>query len=195
MKKYLLILAFCIPGFGLMAQSNTTVSYSVGLGVGDLGDYIGKASFRGITLDYRKLVKPNIGVGFSAGWNVFFEDLDRDTYIVENIAVTGKQYRYSNHFPILLSATYYHNPGSMFSPFGGLGFGPMYSIRRTDMNRLAYERMAWNLALQPELGVLLGSNEQNAVSVSVKYNHGFQAGNELEKSQSYFSFNLGVMFF
>ncbi len=195
MKKNILIILISCLSITAFSQSNTTVSYGIGFGTADLNDFISNTSFRGVSIDYRKLVQPNLGIGFTLGWNVFYEDLENDTYTIENISITGKQYRYGNYVPVMLAASYYHNPGETIVPFAGIGVGTIYSHRRTDMNRYQYQRTAWNFAFQPEIGVLISSNPDNAVSISAKYNHGFQAGNELDEAQSYLSLNIGLIFY
>ena len=97
----------------LQAQSNTYMTYSMGFGMGDLGNFISKTSFRGAAIDYRKLVQPNVGVGFNLGWNVFYEDKAFDTYTSGTESLSGRQFRYSNHIPMLLNADYYLNPGTV----------------------------------------------------------------------------------
>src|SRR5690348_6321176 len=135
MKKIIFIISFCFITVGAaFAQSNTTISYSVGFPVGDLSDYITNVSWRGVSLDFRKMVNPNIGVGFSTGWNVFYESMGRNTYTVDNQSLTGKQYRYSNHFPIYINPTYYLRPDDTVNPYFTLGIGTIYSLRNTDMN-------------------------------------------------------------
>jgi len=195
MKKTILILSFCFISFGaLMAQSNTTLSYSIGIPVGDLSDFIGQPSWRGVVLDFRKMINPNIGVGFSAGWNVFYEEMDRDTYTIDNISLTGKQFRYSNHIPLYVNPTYYLKPGDSMNPFFSLGIGTIYTLRNTDMNLYTYEQEAWNFALAPEVGLqyaLEGSGA--ALSVSAKFNYGFQSG-EINSAQSFVTINLGFAF-
>ena len=195
MKKIILILSFCFISFGaLMAQSNTTLSYSIGIPVGDLSDFIGQPSWRGVVLDFRKMINPNIGVGFSAGWNVFYEEMAKDTYTVDNISLTGKQFRYSNHIPLYINPTYYLKPGDSMNPFFSLGIGTIYTLRNTDMNLYTYEQEAWNFALAPEVGLqyaLEGSGA--ALSVSAKFNYGFQSG-EINSAQSFVTINLGFAF-
>ena len=64
MKKILLIAIFSVLGISVFSQTGiTALSYSMGFGTGDMHDYISKASFRGFTIDYRKLVQSNVGVG------------------------------------------------------------------------------------------------------------------------------------
>lgn len=194
MKKILIITSFCFLTAGaLFAQSNTTLSYSMGFTVGDLSDYIQQASFRGITLDYRKMINPNVAVGFSAGWNIFYEEKDRATYILDNQSLTGKQYRYSNHVPLYINPTYYLKPGETVNPFFTLGVGTIYSKRNTDMNLYTYELDAWNFALAPEAGIQYSIDDATAISISGKFNYGFQAG-ELDTAQSFFTLNVGFSF-
>lgn len=195
MKKIFLITAICLCSVGaLYAQSTTSVYYSVGFATGDLSDYISQPSFRGIGLDYNKMIQPNIGVGFSIGWNVFYEDKPYDTYTVDNVSLSGKQYRYSNHWPMLLSGSYYLKPGEAINPFVGLGVGTIYTLRNTNMNLYTVELDAWNFALQPQVGVQFSVDDATAITLIAKYNNAFQAGGELDTDQSYFTINLGFAF-
>lgn len=194
MKKIILILSFCFISVGaLVAQSSTTLSYSIGFPVGDLSDFIQQPSWRGITLDYRKMVNPNIGVGFSAGWNVFFEEMDRDTYTIDNQSLTGKQFRHSNHIPLYINPTYYLKPGESMNPFFSLGIGTIYTLRNTDMNLYTLEQEAWGFALAPEVGLQYSIDDATALTVSGRFNYGFQAG-EINSAQSFFTLNLGFSF-
>jgi outer membrane protein W len=178
----------------LQAQSTFTVAYSMGFASGDLADFISQASFRGATMEFRKMVQPNIGVGLTFGWNVFYEELSRESYTVGSSTLTGKQFRYSNHFPMLLGANYYLSPGEQFNPFVGLGIGTIYTRRNTDMNLYTVEQEAWNFALQPEVGFLYTLTDGAAIYLSGRYNQGFKAGDELDGAQSYFTLNVGFSF-
>jgi outer membrane protein W len=190
MKKIFLITAFYVCTVGaLYAQSNTSLTYSIGFTTGDLNEFIGNTSFRGIGLDYRKMVQPNIGVGLSFGWNVFYEELNRATYTIDNVSLTGKQYRYSNHFPMLVTGSYFLKPGEEMNPFVGLGIGTIYTKRNTDMNLYTLEQEAWNFALQPEIGIQRTFDGGAGFTISGKYFYGFKSGNELDEPQSYFAIN------
>lgn len=195
MRKILLLAVFGLASIGgLYAQSHTALTYSIGFPTGDLGDYISQPSFRGVTLDYHKLIQPNIGVGFSLGWNVFYEDLPNDTYTIDNVSLSGKQYRYMNYWPMLAKGTYYLKPGETINPYVGLGVGTIYSLRNTNMNLYTVEVDAWNFALQPEVGVLFNAGDAAAITVVAKYYNGFAAGGDLDTAQSYFTLNLGFTF-
>lgn len=195
MKKTLSILAILLITCGAMnAQSNFNISYSMGFATGDLADFISQASFRGANIEFRKMVQPNIGVGLTFGWNVFYEEMARDSYTAGSSTLTGKQYRYSNNFPMLLGGNYYLSPGEKFNPFVGLGIGTIYTRRNTDMNLYTVEQEAWNFALAPEVGFLYSLTDGAAVLVSGRFNQGFKAGNELDGAQSYFTLNVGFSF-
>jgi opacity protein-like surface antigen len=177
----------------VLAQSYTTVSYSIGFPVGSVGNFIGRPSFRGAAIDFRNLIQPNIGIGASVGWNVFYEELDYDTYTIDNVSLSGKQYRYSNHIPLLAGADYFLKPGEVFNPFIGLGVGTIYTRRDIEMNLYQIPLDAWNFALQPQIGLNYTLNDRSALTVMVKYFHGFAAG-QIDGHQSYLSLNLGFTY-
>jgi len=177
----------------MSAQSNTYLTYGMGFGTGDLGNFISKTSFRGATVDYYKMTQPNLGVGFSLGWNVFYEEKAYDTYTADNVALSGKQFRYSNQVPMLLGANYYLDPGEKISPFLGANLGVMYTRRNTDMNLYTLEEEAWNFTVQPQLGVQFNNSLSSAMTVMLKYYLGLKAG-DLDENQSFFSLNVGFVF-
>jgi outer membrane protein len=194
MKKMIFLCLLTIGSWGAaVAQSGfTAFTYSMGFGTGDLGDYIGQASFRGATLDYRKFLQPAVGLGFDLGWNTFYEEMPYDTYTAGTISFSGKQYRYSNHVPILLAADYFFKPGEKLNPFAGLGIGTMYSRRNTDMNLYTLEQENWSFVLRPEAGIWYEVQPGFGLMAVAKYYTGFEAG-ELE-TQSYLAFNVGFVF-
>jgi len=164
----------------------------MGFGTGDLGDFISQPSFRGFAIDFRKMVQPNVGVGFELGWNVFYEEKSYDVYSQGTLSLSGKQWRYNNQFPMLFAADYYFSPGEQINPFVGLGIGTMYSRRNTDMGQYTLEEEAWNFVLRPEVGLLVEVNPGLSLAVTGKYVYGFEAG-DLD-AQSYFALNLGFVF-
>jgi opacity protein-like surface antigen len=191
MKKILIIILFAVST-SAYAQSITALQYSMGFGTGDLGDFVSKPSFRGFAIDFRKLVQPNIGVGFEVGWNVFYEEKSSDVYTTGNLSYSGKQWRYNNQFPLLGAADYYLKPGESINPFVGLGLGTMYSLRNTDMGQYTLEEDAWHFVLRPEVGVLFEANPNMSLAITGKYFYGFEAG-DLD-AQSYFALNVGFVF-
>lgn len=185
---------FLISAGSVKAQTHTTITYPIAFPGGDIKDFIGKTSFRGINFDFQKMVQDNIGVGVSVGWNVFYEEMSYGTYTLDNMSLSGKQWRYSNHVPLLATSTFQLKPGDAMNPYVGLGAGVTYSLRNTDMNLYTIELDAWNFTLQPAIGVLIEASDVTRVNISARYNHGFKAGNELKGTQSYFALHFGFTF-
>lgn len=195
MKKIFVfaILMIGLANFSAKGQSYTTTSYSISLPTGDLNEFISAPSFRGIAVDYRKLVQPNIGIGVTTGWNTFFEERAFATYTIDNRSLSGKQWRYMNSFPLFLSGDYYFKPGADLNPYLGLGVGTIYNTRATDMGIFRLEEDAWSFAFQPQVGFFYPVNHFAGLSVALKYSHGLAAG-DFDAAQSFFSLNIGYVF-
>lgn len=197
MKKIFILFLLTISSYAY-AQDMTSYQdiisyqYSIGFGTGDLGSYIGKTSFRGFNVDYRKLVTPNVRVGFDLGWNVFYDERPSEVYTYENISYSGKQYRYNNQFPLLVAADYYFLTDKLINPFIGFGIGTMYSKRETDMGQYKLDQDAWNFAIRPEIGILYRINEDLGFTLTGKYFYGFKAGDL--PAQGYFTLNFGLAY-
>jgi outer membrane protein len=194
MKRIFITAIFSVLAIQIFAQTSiTAMQYSMGFGTGDMHTYISKASFRGFTIDYRKLVRSNVGVGIDIGWNVFYEEKPWAVYEGQNnVTYSGKQWRYSNHWPILFAADYYTNPDAEFSAYGGLGLGTMYSLQNTDMGSYTFEKDAWHFALRPEIGILIKPSPGVGFTIASKYYYGFKAGDL--PAQGFFTINVGFVF-
>lgn len=191
MKKALHILIFTFIVSSAMAQSHyTSFQYTVGFGSGSLNSYISKTSWRGFTLNYVNLVRPNIGLGFEAGWSLFYENKPFETYTSGNVSYSGKQWRYSDEVPVLATFTFFPMPESEISPFAGFGIGILYSHHRTDFGQYTFNNEAWQFGLRPELGIMYNT-DRTSLSLSGKYFYGLKGGDL--PSQSFFTLNLGVV--
>lgn len=185
-------LFLCTVGL-VNAQNVTTVTYSVGFGTGDVKEFIPSASFRGISIEYNHMVQDNIGVGFQVGWNVFYDDLPYDTYTIDNVSLSGKQWRYSNHVPLLISANYFFKPGERVNPFVGVGLGTIYTLRNTDMNLYTIEEDGWSFGFSPTIGARIEASDVTKFNVSLRYNTASKAG-DFNAAQNYLSLNVGFAF-
>jgi hypothetical protein len=193
MRTILYSVLFSLITTSVFSQSSLiALQYSVGFGTGDIHEYTKPISFRGATFDYRKFIKEggNLGIGMDLGWNVFYEEIPYNTYNYNGIFYSGKQFRDSNHFPILLSADYYFNPGMQFNPFFGLGAGTMYSLSTNKMNFYSFENKAWQFALSPELGFIIELDYGVGLLVCSKYYYGLETTKM--NGQGYFTLNVGI---
>jgi len=195
MKKtfiYIILLSLAIPGMVRAQGGSTSIQYVIGFGTGDLGSYISSPSFRGAVFNYQKNVNEKLSAGIELGWNVFYEKMDYDTYTIETVSLSGVQYRYSNIFPMLVTAEYNLYPENKLKPYVNLGIGTIYNMRTTDMGLWRLEEKTWHFALKPEIGLLYQLNPAAAFKLSGKYYVGFAAGGL--DAQSYFAISAGFAF-
>ena len=194
MKKifFVVLLTAVITATQVKAQESLfSIQYSMGFGTGDLKEYNESASFRGMSFEYRYMMKPSVGLGLETGYNLFYDKMDYATYTKGTMSVSGIQYRYTHAVPVLAAFDYYLKPDQKFNPFVGLGVGTIYYFRDLDMGMLTTESDAWQFALRPEAGVLVNIQGLDFL-VGAKYFMGFDA-NDLD-AQSYFAINVGLIF-
>ena len=186
-----------IFGFLLMTAKSysqqegyVSVQYGVSFGTGDMSDFISAVSWRGFLLEYRVGVNDHLLAGVDAGWNVFYEKKDQDSYTLGNVTLSGVQYRYQNAVPLLGTIDYLISSDKALKPYVGLGIGTIYNERATDMNLYRLTEDTWKFALKGELGILYELNYMASIKLAAKYYNGFKT-NTLE-NQGYFSISLGM---
>ena len=196
MRPLIILIAFVLVLTARQAfsQSTFTAQYAINFPLGNTADYIGATSFRGISLDYRYNIQPNIAIGIGTGWYTFYEQKDYGTYNNDDgsLAISGLQYRYINSAPILFVGDYYFSPEEKFSPFVGLGIGITYNEVRTQMSQYYVNTDSWQFSLAPEVGVMVAGTTGVSGFLSARYNSNFKTS-ELD-AQSYLTLNVGVMF-
>jgi hypothetical protein len=191
MKKLLIIAILSVSSVMAFSQgSYTSLQYSVGIGTGNMHDFISPMSWRGFNIDYRSLVQQNLGVGVDFSWNVFYDELPYSTYNNGNMDYSGKQWHYSNNFPMLLAFDYYVDPDADLSTYVGLGIGTMYTIQNNDMSMYTFETDAWQFCLRPEVGINVYASESTSLCLTGKYFYGFKSG-DLD-AQGYFAIGVGL---
>ncbi|PIB37474.1 hypothetical protein BFP72_08425 [Reichenbachiella sp. 5M10] len=194
MKKifFLLTMIFAMATSTQAQEREIALSYSVAIPLGDVGDYISNVSPRGVYFNYNHYFYDNIAVGLSAGLTTFYEEKADDTYVTSNGSISGKQFRYSNHVPLMVTGSYYLSTDGQLKPFVQLGLGTMYTRRDTDMGLYSIEEEAWAFALSPEVGLKYEILSGKSILLSAKYLNGFKAGDELDASQSFLAFSIGI---
>jgi outer membrane protein len=195
MKKIIAIIILLTAGYGFVSaqQSYTSVNYVISFPTGDLNEYASKTSFRGFMFQYRGgVMNEYLAVGCDLGWNAFYEEKDYDTYTEGTASISGRQWRYSNHYPLLLSADYFIRPGEDFNPYISFGLGTMYTNRKVLFGSFTILQEAWHFAIKPEAGFIYDVHNNTGVKFSAMYHVGFKS-KDIE-TQSYISLNLGMVF-
>jgi hypothetical protein len=194
MKKifFVLLLTGVIATTQVNAQGNLfSIQYSVGFSTGDLKEFNSSASFRGMSLEYRHMMQPAIGVGFETGYNLFYDRMDYATYTQGTQSLSGIQYRYTHAVPVIAAFDYYLIPDTKYNPFVGLGFGTIYSSRDLDMGMFTMESDVWQFALRPQVGAIITTPAADLI-IGAKYFSGFKAKDT--DGQQYFTINVGLVF-
>ena len=164
------------------------VSYGMATPASDTKDFTDGTSWRNWGVDVLAVVRSDISVGVSFGWNVF-NDVTTEVSSLEGVDVHGTQFRYINSFPMTVNIReYVGTPGGM-RPFIGIGVGTQLVKQRVDVGQWRISEDTWHLALAPEVGVLLPVRSDAKWFITGKYNYAVRAS---DRSPSYFVFNLGV---
>ena len=194
MKVGIAVLILLILAFEVTAQESMfSITWDIGMPVGDTHDFVHDLSWRGAGLEYRKFVMPEVSVGFSWHWNTFFETTDR-TFRIENGHVSGTQDRRIEASPILTSA-YYHFQ-TMDDPnirgYAGLGLGAYWISQRLDVGLLVFEEENWHFGMAPEVGVTVPTGWESHLLAAVRYNYAFEGSGST--AHAYWSFMLGLSY-
>lgn len=114
------------------------------------------------------------------------------TYEYNNQALSGKQYRYTNAFPMAITPSYYKDLNEVARVTAGLGIGTTYLMRDTDFGIYRIENNTWQFLLAPEVNVTFDLDANRSAYLGVRYNNNFKS-NDLD-GQSWISFNVGLLF-
>lgn len=192
---YLAILTCSLPVFGQQASKGYSLfTYHVSVPVGNTQDYISHTSWRGIGFEMGSFLGEKISVGLASSWNVFYKDMGESTIITDNnTIISGKQYRHINSLPIFAVGRYYFKliTTDAVLPYTSLGVGTIYQNQKTSMGLYSSQEYGWLFALAPEIGIAYRLAYGVGLSLSAKYNHGFENNNA--PGISYFSFNGSVV--
>lgn len=131
-------------------------AYTPVMPVGNTKDFISDFSWRGVTMEGRRVVKENVTVGFSLGWHVLNETTDEVVSFSaqdQGLDIQGYQIRTINAFPALLDAHYYLGQRGGPRPFIGAGAGLAYVENRSNFGGILLDDDTWPFTLAADLGV------------------------------------------
>ena len=165
-------------------------TYSTALPMGDQKTFTdGQSfSFRGATIEGRKILNENASAGLSFGWHVFNASGDR-TNVVQNVTISGNQFRYTNAFPLFANMHYYFGQQGALRPYVGANVGTIYAERRVDINLYSVSQDTWHFAVAPEVGVVFPLGWVVRGVLAARYHYGLSAS---DYSPQYFSFSFGI---
>ena len=171
-------------------------AYQISFPMGDTKDFTDATSFRGGGLDFRKSINPSTTVGFTFGWNVFYE---RTTETIEIKtedpgAITGLQDRTINAFPIMVGVHKYFGREAGPRPFIGLNAGGYVMLQRFEIGLLTFQNDQWQWGVAPEIGIAIPTKSHTTLLITGKYNYAFTGESAVgsDVNNSYLSLGFGV---
>lgn len=165
------------------------LEYNMSMPVGATHDFAGNFSGRGASVDFRLVTSPRMTVGVRAGWHVFSDDL-RSTETQGGITVTSTQLRNLNAVPVTFALDYYLAPRGRRGviPYAGIGIGPYYAERVTDVSFFSITQDGWHFGITPEVGIMVPL-VRSLMTINTRFNYFFEADTS---DEAYFSFNVGL---
>lgn len=180
---------------GAYAQDNVTaITYQVSVPLGDLEEYIAKTSWIGWGIEGRHFRSPssNFTLGFAFAWHVFDDQLT-GTSVFDGGAVTGKQRRYVNSLPFLITGDYYFNRRTgAIKPFIGAGAGAYYIVQRFDIGVWKREVSNWHFGVEGELGLQFPMGDIEVIAAA-RYYYAFGSGETISGEEKDFSYITAVI--
>lgn len=192
---------FLLVAFTAFSQGNEFVfSWQIaspGNGIKTIEDrtFIDKTSFQGWNFEYRRALSNTISVGGSVAWNIFHEDIDKSTWIFDNVAITSRNWRFTHVVPISVNAHFnpLRNNGSPIQLFMGAGLGTSYVNQEIWAGTYEFRHETWAFHAYPELGLRYVMSDQTALCFSTQYmvvTNASYAGETI----NYWNFKLGFSF-
>lgn len=192
MKRQLLILAVSLfASYSAFSQTNFALNYTVGIPTGETKDFIGKTSFRGVSLDFSYFMDYQFEIGFSTGWQIFYEDYGYQTEVQGTQTLTSTRKNYINSIPLYATGTYFFTKKQDLRPYFTLGAGTIYNQIDENIGFYTFSNSGWQFGLRPELGIRKKVNYGFGVTASARYNYGFETKDIPELS--YYTVALGLI--
>lgn len=186
------VLLFAISASAQLEKRSFSWDWSIGHTVGDFGDFINETSLRGFSFTYQSPLNDNQSIGIELGWNVFYQDMDYDTYTLGTASLSGRQYRYVNSYPVLLAWQYHFQPEENYDFYAGLGAGLVRHVQEVNMGLFAIPTRSWQFAIRPEAGAIWNYSDYSALKFGVRYYASF-SNNEMP-NRSFITTNIGLVF-
>ena len=158
MKKHNLVILIVFVFLAAVAMpltsndSFTVFTYDMAQPFGDLKEATPDFSWRGWSFSYRNLIRDQLSVGLSVGWQGF-NRMESGTYESGPVSATGTFIRRINAIPLMAIAHMYTGESGGMRLYGGLGIGTFYMQERYEYGIFYFYEDHWHFGLVPEAGV------------------------------------------
>jgi len=176
MKKKIVILTLVFSALTLSAQEVIwKFTYDIGIPLGETKEFTDQVSWRGLALDFDRMVGDHFAVGMGFSWSTFLEKESDSYYERDNALLHGTQVRYINTIPLLARFSWVKNLlGSGATVMGTMGVGTLWQETRREIGTVAFVGDYWQFALAPEVGMTFPIGYQTSLAAKIRYMHGFE---------------------
>jgi len=190
-RGLVLSLLLLMPFGAATAQSRSWwgLSFQPAVPLSNTKEFTDNFAWRGVGVDFKKQIKPNVAVGLSFGWQVFEEQTDQ-VVSAFGLDISGDQFRYVNSWPILANVSYYFGKEGHARPYISGNVGTYIMEQQLEIGLYALSETNWHFGFAPEAGVAFPLHSNVSAFVNGRYNYALSAGSV--DDQSYLSFSLGV---
>ncbi|MEG0519467.1 MAG: hypothetical protein RR555_11500 [Bacteroidales bacterium] len=206
MKKIILILAIglsCVSivraqSYGNDMKQVYSINYQMSIPLGGSKDFVSKASFEGININWAYFLTKKLAVGLDLTYNNYHEKIGQQIYRPNDFtAVNAAQYRYTQVFPIKAQVKYFFTPDRFIKAYAGLGIGALSAGEHIIIQDIDAWNNDWGFLLSPEIGVLIpfGRDAIWGANVTAGYNWSSNSstfGNIDINNRQAFYFNVGL---
>jgi hypothetical protein len=191
MRKF--VVAFWLVAAGACGASAQDyyfgVTYDPSLPLGDTQDFAGDFGWFGLSLEGRKLVRPEASVGFLFAWHEMDKDSDEVVNLGQGVDAQAEHRRFINSFPMMVNGHYYFGTAGRLRPHIGLNVGAYLIERRVDTGLFLVDEDTWHFGIAPEAGLAWRAGWQSAGIVSVRFNWASPGG---DSEEMYLNFRVGM---
>lgn len=191
-KLYITLVVVLMGASSAFSQAFWTVSYDIGVPIGEFGKFMGEPSFRGFSVNGNGYLTDNITLGGTFHWSGFYEHLDRDTYQLDDGALTSEIWKKAYFSTLTFNARYMFKPEGAIQPYVGLGMGGYHVEQSTQAGKYISTSKNWKFGLTPDAGVYFPFGVSDwGLNVKATYNAIFYNVNDIN-TLSYLYFSVGV---
>jgi hypothetical protein len=183
------LLLAALGGSPVFGQTFTAVTYQPAQPLGNTQDFADNFGWRGIGLDFKKMVRDNVALGLSFGWQVFDQQTD-EVVSAFGVDISGDQFRYVNSFPLLANVSYFLGTPGGVRPYLAANVGTYIMEHRLDIGLYTIHETNWHFGFGPEVGLAFPLRPDLAGVLMSRYNYALSAGSVDE--QSYLSVGIGL---
>ena len=191
----MLILSFNLPLFSQGAL--IALDYSISYPSADTKEYISDPSYRGISVETRSLIRPNLSAGILLGWHSF-EQNSEEPVTVGNTVISGENTRRLRTYPFMLNSYFYLGKEHGFRPYLGINAGAYFIAQEVEAGGMKYDKGNWQFGVIPQAGFLAPLGWYANLHLNARYNYAFKSGESISgegMAQSYWSFNIGLAYY